>query len=290
AERAHLASEAAAYQAWEDSQIRQCLEEKMDHGGTKRRCVLQIEASSSSGDRPRLRHVFSMEVPDNGSSVSLVIRAQMEQDPEDVATQLVPSPGPHELAEAGQQDNQGGGTGQPVESVQLCGDGGSESLEAQRGTVPDLLPHMEFAEYEQVYNRWRNGELSLAELSKVYGHEVAAQNDDHREIKGERVMDTQLDGSGTGPMPSSGSTSSGITLVPFTIMKHVYRKWLDGSISEATLLQVYGQSWVDAFRVIRSHGMAAGRPLLEHMVRWDSCSMFEEGDKMGPEEFGEGDS
>ena len=106
-EKAHLLEEAAAYQAWEDSQIRQYLEEKMDHGGTKRRCVLQVEASSGSNDAMCLQHVFSMDVPDDGSSVSVTIKARMEQNPEDVETQLVPSPRPRDDEPGGLQSEGG---------------------------------------------------------------------------------------------------------------------------------------------------------------------------------------
>ena len=283
-EKAHLAEEAAAYQAWEDSQIRQYLEEKMEHGGAKRRCVLQVEASSGSNDAMRLQHVFSMDVPDDGSSVSVTIKARMEQNPDDVETQLVPSPRPRD--DDPEVLRSGGGV--PV----------GESVEAQRGTIPDLLPHMEFDEYEQVYEKWRRGDMTMAELTKTYGAEAAeliqaqyalgcevdAAASPEKPVKAEPAAATQLNGTGGGTTTVTSPTECGSTLVPFAIMQHVYRKWLDGSISATTLVQVYGQRWLEAFEIIRTSGLAAGRPLLEHSVRWDPCLVDDGGVPEG--EFG----
>ena len=123
-ERAHLVEEAAAYQAWEDSQIRQFLDSRVEQPGSgKRRCILHVEASSGSMDRPRVQQVFSLEVPSDGQA-TLTIKAQMEDDPDEVSTQMVPSPTRRAVLE-----------GDAVEGQSPKRDTGS-SLEVERHTIP----------------------------------------------------------------------------------------------------------------------------------------------------------
>ena len=118
----------------------------------------------------------------------------------------------------------------------------------------------------------------------LLGCEVDAAASLGRPVKDEPAMTTQLNGTGVGTTAVTSPTESGSTRVPFAIMQHVYRKWLDGSISANTLVQVYGQQWLEAFEIIRTSGLAAGRPLLEHSVRWDPCSVDDGGVPEG--EFG----
>ena len=89
-ERDNLKREAEDYKAWEDLQIQRYMEAQVT--SSKRRCVMQIETSSGSGDKPVMKHVFEVDVPENGTTSSIVIKARMELDPDGVETQLVPSP------------------------------------------------------------------------------------------------------------------------------------------------------------------------------------------------------
>ena len=100
---------------------------------------------------------------------------------------------------------------------------------------------MEFAEYEQVYEQWRSGGMTMAELTKTYGAEVAeliqaqyalgcevdAAASLGRPVKDEPAMATQLNGTGVGTTAVTSPTESGSARVPFAIMQHVYRKWLE---------------------------------------------------------------
>ncbi|CAE7248487.1 Dnaja4 [Symbiodinium sp. KB8] len=128
-----------------------------------------------------------------------------------------------------------------------------------------------------IVKSYGNEVAELIQAQYALGCEVDAVEASGDPVKEEPVVATQLNGSGAGTMTSPSPVGVGTTLVPFAIMKHVYRKWLDGSISEATQAQVYGQQWLEAFQAI-----------LEHLVRWDSCSVFDVGELDG--EFGGGES
>ena len=49
----------------------------------KRRCILTVEAASSSTDRPRVVHTLALNVALDGE-LTLIIRARMEPEPEEV--------------------------------------------------------------------------------------------------------------------------------------------------------------------------------------------------------------
>ena len=189
-EEEHLRREAADYQAWEDSQIRRYLADTSPASASRKRCILQVELSSGSGDRPVRRQTLALEVPDDGSESTVVIRARMEPDQDGVETQCVPSPQPDPDVQLGPEPagDQGFGDSMPAEGI---------SQEGQCGTVPELLPHLEFHEYEAVYDKWCKAELTTEEVARTYGKQVVemlqAQFVLSAEVDFEKGGVTQLD-------------------------------------------------------------------------------------------------
>ena len=62
-EAAHLQEQAAEFRAWEERQMAAAMEKGASSPPHKKRCVLTLEAASSSSDRPRIMHTIELEVP-----------------------------------------------------------------------------------------------------------------------------------------------------------------------------------------------------------------------------------
>ncbi|CAE7386136.1 nipblb [Symbiodinium sp. KB8] len=183
----HLKQEAVAYKAWEDRQILQYLEDLTPADEVKKRCVLQVELASGSGDRPRKRQMLTMEVPEDGTDAVVTIKARLEPDPDGVETQMVPTPRVEHMLEdeAVKPEN-------PEASLR-----GDCSQQGQCSTVPELLPHLDFSEYGALYDQWLAGRLSTQQVAERYGKDTAdmieAQFVVSREVDAEEGVGTQLD-------------------------------------------------------------------------------------------------
>ena len=128
----------------------------------------------------------------------------------------------------------------------------------------------------------------MEDLARMYGSEVAelvqaqhalsmevdAGDKEDTILVNEGAPATQLDVSGV----NNQEDTQPVTLVPFSIVRHVYRRWLEGAVSETAMMQIYGETWLEAFRLIRDQGLPAGRVLLEHLVRWDVSTLLDEGE------------
>ena len=188
----NLRREASNYRAWEDGQIQRFLQESSQPTGPKKRCVLQVELSSGSGDAPVKKQILSMEVPEDGASAMVVVRARMEPDPDGVDTELVPSP----VASCDEAIKASAvGT--------VAAEGVSSSLErvsqmVHHESFPDLLPHLDFREYEHIYEDWCRGGISLEEVTHRFGRDTAemiqAQHALCKEVETELEGATQMDG------------------------------------------------------------------------------------------------
>ena len=183
----HLRQEAVAYKAWEERQIQQYLEDLTPAEATRKRCVLQVELSSGSGDKPKKRQMLAMEVPEDGSDTVVTIRARMEPDPDGVETQLVPTPRVEHVTED-DASKPGDPEASPV---------GDCSQQGQCGTMPELLPHLDFCEYGAIYDQWLSGGLSTQQVVERYGRDTAemieAQFLVSREADEDEGVGTQLD-------------------------------------------------------------------------------------------------
>ena len=116
--------------------------------------VIDVEAASSSGDRPRVTQRYSMMVPEDGQSVSLKVVARMVPAPENVSTERVES-----------RDDTGGSVG------------------AQCGTLPSALSLLEFSDFENLYKAWKHGAMTMEDIvakqvaELIVTHEMVAQED-----------------------------------------------------------------------------------------------------------------
>ena len=68
---------------------------------------------------------------------------------------------------------------------------GELSQQGVCGTVPDLLPHLDFGEYEGIYDKWCRGELSMEVLVRTYGKEVSEM------VQVQYILSKDLDGDGS---------------------------------------------------------------------------------------------
>eukprot|EP00439_Symbiodinium_sp_Y106_P010691 s535_g1.t1 len=221
-EAAHLQAEAEAFQAWEDRQMAAT----MSRDGpppAKKRCVLTFEAASGSSDPPTILHTLELEVPANGTVLELTLRARMAPAAESVST----IPVHLEQREEAQRVR-----------TPMHDSHNDESVQVHLDTAPDLLPYMDFAEYEEVYRMWRAGEKTLEELTVQYGAEVAdllqAQRavgeaeDADREHLGTRSPDAVSE---VEPVPLRGRSplcAPGQPRVRFGFFENMYGQWRSG--------------------------------------------------------------
>ena len=182
---------------------------------------------------------------------------------------------------------------QPEAEPQLEPDGdvGSQaSLAPQVHTQPDLLPMLDFEEYQVIYGKWEAGSLDLEHIRRQYGSEVAeliqaqravsiAADDSILQAEAEQVAPTLQDqtplGSSNGvqglpapaaPGPLSSQGSLGSPCCCFGIFEQVYGEWKDGHRSDHQVEQQYGRDWIRLFRVWRQWGLGAIWSFLDNIL------------------------
>eukprot|EP00439_Symbiodinium_sp_Y106_P056516 s422_g7.t3 len=133
-EESVLRRQAAEYQAWEDWEVQAAMarSNREEVQPRRKRCVVDIEIASGSGDQPRTtrRHVFT--VPDEGRLEIRVGAAMVVDVPEsEVSTMAI-------LPDEGEQD---------------AGD-------------------LDFQEFELFYQQWRVGSLTSEEVMRRWGQTV----------------------------------------------------------------------------------------------------------------------
>eukprot|EP00439_Symbiodinium_sp_Y106_P023005 s3109_g2.t2 len=133
-EESVLRRQAAEYQAWEDWEVQAAMARanREEVQPRRKRCVVDVEIASGSGDQPRTtrRHVFT--VPDEGRLEIRVGAAMVDDVPEsEVSTMAI-------LPDGGEQD------------------------------VGDL----NFQEFELFYQQWRAGSLTSEEVLRRWGQTV----------------------------------------------------------------------------------------------------------------------
>ena len=142
-----------------------------------------------------------------------------------------------------------------------------ESLRVHLDTAPDLLPHLDFAEYEEVYRMWRAGEKTLEELTVQYGAEVTdllqaqravgeAEDADREHLctrSPDAVSDVEL-------VPLRGRSSlcaPGQPRVRFGFFENMYGQWRSGQRNSQEVLREFGSVWMELFRAWRAWGLDA---------------------------------
>ncbi|CAE7577257.1 plbB [Symbiodinium sp. CCMP2592] len=243
-ELVELRADAHAFRAWEQDQM---VEAMARAPPPKRRCVLTVEAASSSSDRPRVMHTFAVDVPVNGTPVSLTIRATMEPDPENVSTRAVTSV-PVEQPNQGQR-----------------GDGPGELL-------TEALTDLSFEDYQRIYDQWQRGELLLAEIIVQYGSTVAELLQSQRALMVEETavhMEQETDGV-AGNMPASvepGEALPGLPTSPlmaagaerprFCFFESMYGQWKAGLRTSLDIRNSFGDTWLILFTQWKLWGLTA---------------------------------
>ena len=257
----HLAEEARQYREWEQAQTEHALRRTVLEGpAAKRRCVLTMEVASGSGDSPRRIQTPGYDLPTNGTPLTFTIRAQLEETPSEVPTQLVPE-APDEGAceeEAALDPPKEHSDAQP-----------GVSLQVQRPTQADLLGLLDFAEYEAIYDRWRKGELTQGDITEQFGADVAemvlAQEAVRDAIDGED-SEVECQNSKTSLVTPDASQELTPTRVPYGTFEMVYRKWKDGHLQDGEVLDTHGPVWLSLFQQWRVWGLEAIWDLLETLL------------------------
>ena len=275
-EAAHLLEEAADYRAWERQVERDSLKRGLetDEGaGSKRQCHMTVEVATGSADRPQVLHTLGLTVPTDGTTLTLRFRASMESAPSEVSTVPVvlnstirptlPQPEEDPDVFVTGATAQGGHQGQ------------FDSINATRGTQPNLLGLIEFEEYSLLYDRWRRGELAQHDIQEQYGTEVAelmlaqeAMNDqaDDEDLEGYQPMAPEaVPGGATGK--GMYQDEAGVwRRHRFGRFEVVYGQWRDGYRSSEQVQIHYGNTWLALFKLWKVWGLDAVWPSLHKIL------------------------
>eukprot|EP00439_Symbiodinium_sp_Y106_P031400 s6145_g3.t1 len=249
-EAAHLREEAGDFRAWEDGQLEaaMCREDRPG----KRRCIISMEATSGSADAPRVTHRLQFEVPDDGTVVTISLRAHMAASAESTSTVPVAPTQNQALAS---------GTALLEDSVVV-----------HRDTVPDLLPYLTFQEYEAIYRSWRKQEQTLQQIEAKYGEEVADFLQAQRAVEQAEDVETEMRLPRTTRMEEIGKEhvqgrnpmcAPGSPLIRFPFFESMYGQWKGGLRTDQNVLEEFGSIWLGLFRAWKQWGLDAVRPALE---------------------------
>ncbi|CAE7669414.1 unnamed protein product [Symbiodinium sp. CCMP2592] len=250
-EAEHLQSQAAAFQQWEDQQMQAELAGRVPP--KRRRCVLTLEVASGSQDRPTILQTAEMEVPENGT-LTMTLRAQMRGTPESTSTIQVPR----------------SVSGRAME----CDQG---RLDIHLDTAPDLLPSVDFAEFEKIYKQWRAGTLNGGQIRARYGGAVMELLEAQMAVgeleDAERVRAESPEGVPTGPITARDLVQGKSPLVAvgqprpdFGLFENVYAQWRDGWRSDLQVLDTFGTVWMELFRAWKQWGLDCIHGLLSEVL------------------------
>ncbi|CAE7497830.1 unnamed protein product [Symbiodinium sp. CCMP2456] len=250
-EQLFLRGEAAAYQAWEDEQMKDsaCAVAR----SAKRRCLVALQASVGTSQGAlghRTSRMLEMELPLNGTPLVLTMVANMEDAPSEVPTVRV-------------QQTQQGGTGGAASAGDL----------AMRGDRPIGVGAAvgDFEAYARLYAQWRSGATSLLEVASEYGQETVEL------LEAQYALEMEIDK--PDPLLSSleiGAAESGRTaqqsdsvpaVVPglgcpgrprlgFGFFENIYEQWRCRVKTDGEVVCHYGHRWLKLFRQWRTWGLS----------------------------------
>ncbi|CAE7349536.1 unnamed protein product [Symbiodinium sp. CCMP2592] len=251
-----LQADAMAYREWEHDVLHRTLRQQR-LPPPKRRCILTVEAATSSGDVPKVAHTLALDVPLSGDPVVLTIRASMEPEPEEVSTQRVDSPDGALLDRPNLSPVTEPATTQPAHTL-------------------DIPADMEFHQYEEIYQAWREDRLSLEDVRSKYGNDVAelvvaqavvsrAEDDSLERLAGKGMApdtgpaESHSGASGSGDMAATRSplVEPGAPRPPFGLFENIYGQWRDGLRTDQEILDQFGATWLGCFRQWRVWGLDA---------------------------------
>ncbi|CAE7242656.1 unnamed protein product [Symbiodinium sp. CCMP2592] len=250
-ELAELQAEAEAYRAWENAEVRKATASSRP-SPSKRRCVMTLEAASGSEETPTILHTLSVDVPLTGEPLTLTIRARMEPEPENVSTVAVDS-----AAE--------GRDGTPPQATA-----------ATCSSLPNLFPELAFQDYEQVYARWRRGEITTLAVAQQYGAEVADLVQTQYAVgQAENMSMERGGGLGLPPLEPVDTRELSPVMAPdhprpqFPFFESMYGQWKSGLRTSENIAAAFGPRWLQLFEMWRREGLQAIEPLLVDVLQPD---------------------
>ena len=212
----------------------------------KKRCIISLEAATSSRDAPSILHRLELEVPANGSTLSVSLQARMMESAESTTTVPVPA---------------------------MMGNPGHCSNAVEMATEPDLMPSLEFSEYEALFKAWQAGLQTLKEIQAQYGKEVvellqsqgALIEAEDQELKceergaseGEMRPAADLVVKGRNPMCAVGQPKP-----RFGFFESMFGQWKRGERDDRNVLEEFGTIWLELFRAWKQWGLDAIYPSL----------------------------
>ena len=243
-----LQEQAREYQAQEDRLMAEALGRP-----AKRRCVVSLELATGSGDKPKVLHTLSAEVPEDGGSLTLVMRASFEPEADTVSTIGVPSPSREAAAGGGQS----------------------------QGVPEATLSQLDFHEFEFLYSEWRAGKKSSKDIAQQYGNDVvelleaqkavtAVEDEEHDNGPGHgleggifEVIADALGSQGDSPTyETSAMMAPGQPRIRFALFESIYGQWKAGWRSDEAVQRGLSPLWLHLFRLWRVWGLEAIEPYL----------------------------
>ena len=71
------------------------------------------------------------------------------------------------------------------------------------------------------------------------------------------------------PAVAPPETTKTTPKIPFSVVRQVYQRWAQGLLRDSTVKEIYGQRWLEAFGMLKEHGVLLSKPWLSAMVEWD---------------------
>ncbi|CAE7862881.1 unnamed protein product, partial [Symbiodinium microadriaticum] len=274
----HLAEEAQEFQQWEREVTartlrRPCGDSEGVAGDCKRRCILTVELASGSGDRPAMVQTLGCDVPSDGSSVSLTIRARMEEVPHvqhESRQQVAPlmEPAASEVSTVPFEP------AVPHDKPAEPGTADMDTVAATRGSPPDALGLLDFQEYSLLFDQWRQGRLSQQDIEQQFGLEVMELILAQEAVQDAEAEDSPVD-LPVAPTLDQFTPMSGLvagegegrpTRRSFAFFEAVYGDWKADMSSDHVILDKYGLTWLSLFQQWRLWGLEAVWALLPKIL------------------------
>eukprot|EP00439_Symbiodinium_sp_Y106_P056706 s793_g7.t5 len=161
----------------------------------------------------------------------------------------------------------------PVPGVQ---DPGHSSVTVEMDTVPDLMPYLDFSEYEELYKDWEAGRRTLQTIQAQYGKDVVELLQSQRALLAAEDRDQDLGGGvldapGRAVSPTANLVVRGCSPmcavgqpVPrFGFFESMFGQWKRGERDDQDVLNEFGSIWLELFRTWKKWGLDAIYPALQ---------------------------
>ena len=249
AELAWHTHQAALLQDWEDWAVHDEMQKPPEppRKRTRRVCRFSMEVASGSTDVPRVAHVHTFDIPEDGE-LNLRMVARMEDCPDDadLPTTRATAPG----AEVGQTDN----------AIH------SELVDHE------TMGETDFNMYQEAYGQWENGGLSDQDVYNRFGRDVLLMMQaQFATTQGPDLQDLRGEAHGPPTLKKEQSLDRG-----FGHFESAYGRWKEGTDSSSLVLERHGPGWLRLFRQWRKHGLDSIWDELKYHVKMRDDSIDKE--------------